>query len=128
MREIQAVDLDKAIQAILQAQNHIQWKLGKANPHLTKRIRLGHLPENATIVEYEELISQVLANSKAKIYIYSYESTIYPTITSIVKDRLWLVMIGLDGILETAFPPENPSNYLTNPNFIYIGILEKLLK
>lgn len=37
-------------------------------------------------------------------------------------------MIGVDGILETAFPPENPSKYLSNPNFIHIGILEDLLK
>ena len=128
MRELQTVDLDKTIKAILQAQNHIQWKLGKENPHLVKRIRLGHLPENATIGEYKELIGQVLTNSKAKIYIYLYESTTYPTITSIIKEKLWLVMIGIDGILETAFPPENPSNYLSNSNFIYIGVLEELLK
>jgi hypothetical protein len=37
-------------------------------------------------------------------------------------------MIGIDGILETAFPPENPSNYLSNTNFKYIGVLEELLK
>jgi hypothetical protein len=128
MKEIQAVDLDRTIKAILRTQNHIQWKLGKANPHLAKRIRLGHLPESSTIVEYEELIHQVLTDSKAKVYIYLYESIIYPTITSIIKEKLWLVMIGTDGILETAFPPEDPSNYVSNPNFICIGILEELLK
>ncbi len=37
-------------------------------------------------------------------------------------------MIGIDGILETAFPHEDPNNYLSNPNFIYLGILEELLK
>ena len=42
MKEIQTADLDKIIKAILRTQNHIQWKLGKANPHLAKRIRLGH--------------------------------------------------------------------------------------
>ena len=128
MKEIQTVDLNRTINAILRSQNQIQWKLGKANPHLAKRIRLGHLPENSTIVEYQELIHQVLTDSKAKVYIYLYESTIYPTITSIIKEKLWLVMIGIDGILETAFPPEDPSNYLSNASFIYIGILEELLK
>jgi hypothetical protein len=39
MKEIQAVDMDKTTKAILQAQNLIQWKPGKANPHLEKRIR-----------------------------------------------------------------------------------------
>ena len=128
MKEIEAIDLDNSLKAILKAQTNIQWKPRKAIPHLNKRIHLGHLPENTTIVVYGKLISQVLTDAKAKIYIYSYESTIYPTITSIVKEKLWLVMIGIGGILETAFPPENPSNYLSNTNFTYIGVLEELLK
>ncbi len=128
MKEMQAVYLERTIKAILRCQNHIQWKPKKANPHLAKRIRLGHLPENSTIAEYQELISQVITDSKAKVYIYLYGSTVYPTITSIIKEKLWLVMIGIDGILETAFPPEDPNNYLSNPNFIYLGILEELLK
>lgn len=37
-------------------------------------------------------------------------------------------MIGIDGILETSFPPKDPHNYLSNPNFVYIEILEDLLK
>jgi len=82
----------------------------------------------AAMLEYEVMIDQVITDSKAEVYIYVHEFTIYPTITSIIKEKLWLVMIGLDGILETAFPPENPKNYLSNPNFIYIGILEDLLK
>lgn len=128
MKEIKDIDLDNSLKAILKAQTNIQWKPRKAIPHLNKRIHLGHLPENTTIVIYEELIIQVLSDAKAKIYVYSYESKVYPTITSIIKEKLWLVMIGIDGILETAFPPENPSNYLSNTNFIYIGILEELLK
>jgi hypothetical protein len=35
-------------------------------------------------------------------------------------------MIGLGGILETAFPPSNPQQYLSNPAFIYIGNLKEL--
>ena len=34
----------------------IQWKPQKAYPHLMKRIRLGHLPENATMGDYEAII------------------------------------------------------------------------
>lgn len=127
MRAIKAIDLDKTIQAILQAQTCIRWKLGKASSHLAKRLRLGHLPKIATIETYQAVIHQVITDSKAKIYIYSYESALYPTITSIIEDEVWLVMIGLDGILETAFPPENPIDYLSKSNFTYIGILEELL-
>ena len=128
MEEVQAKDLRKTVQAILEVHNCIRWKLGKANPHLAKRISLGHLPEDANIVNYEEIIRQVVTDSKAEVYIYLHESTIYPTITAIVKEKLWLVMIGIDGILETAFPPEDSNKYLSNPSFIYIGILEDLLK
>lgn len=127
MGQIQGLDLDKVIQAILQAQSNMQWKLGKANPHLAKRIRLGHLPENATMVKYEEIIHQVITDTRAKVYVYIYGSVSYPTITSIVEEKLWLVMIRLDGILETAFPPEDPSKYLSNLNFRYVGVLKDLL-
>lgn len=128
MTERQAAYLERSIKAIIRCQNHIQWKPEKAIPHLAKRIRLGHLPENSTIIQYQELIHQVITDSKAKVYIYLYGSTAYPTITSIIEEKLWLVMIGIDGILETAFPPEDPDNYLSNPNFVFIGILEELLK
>jgi hypothetical protein len=35
--------------AIRLAQTEVIWKPGKAEAHLKKRIRLGHLPENATL-------------------------------------------------------------------------------
>ena len=38
----------------------------------------------------------------------------------------WLVMIGLDGIMETAFPPENPAIYLAHLRFQRLGTLEEL--
>ena len=127
MKEISSLDLDRIIKAVLQAQNKIQWKPGKATPHLMKRIRLGHLPENATIATYEAIIYQVVTNPTANIYVYRYESFIYPTLTSTVEEKLWLVMIGMDSILETSFPPENPNNYLTNQAFVYLGTLKNLL-
>jgi hypothetical protein len=127
MSEITPSELDRVIQAILKAQNHLQWKPAKAYPHLMKRIRLGHLPENATIEIYEAIIRQVLNNPTANVYVYRYESFIYPTATSIISGKLWLVMIDIDSVLETAFPPEKPNNYLANQAFTYLGILEDLL-
>ncbi|SKB16111.1 conserved hypothetical protein [Planktothrix sp. PCC 11201] len=40
--------------------------------------------------------------------------------------QLWLVMIGLDGVLETAFPPDDPKGYLSNSAFIYLGSVKEL--
>ena len=120
-------DLEKVIQAIIINQCTIQWKPGKAQPHLAKRIRLGHLPENSTLADYEAVITTVTSNGKANIYAYIYDRVMYPTLTAIVEDRLWLVMMRMDGILETSFPPDDPEKYLNNNYFIYLGIMEELL-
>jgi hypothetical protein len=120
-------DLEKVIQAIIVNQAEIQWKPGKAQPHLAKRIRLGHLPENSTLADSEVVIATVTSNRKANVYAYVYDQVIYPTLTAIVEDRLWLVMMRMDGILETSFPPDDPEKYLNNNYFTYLGIMEELL-
>jgi hypothetical protein len=127
MQEIISSNLDLIVQAILNAQVKSQWKFGKAYPHLTKRIRLGHLSDNATIQTYEAIIHQVLTNPTANVYVYIHASIMYPTVTSIIENKLWLVMIGMDSILETAFPPESPNNYLSNKAFVSLGSLEDLV-
>ncbi|NBD31896.1 MAG: hypothetical protein GVY17_02705 [Cyanobacteria bacterium] len=124
MIAINSSDVEEIIQVILKAQRKIQWKPQKAHPHLKKRIRLGHLPEDATIATYEAIILQVLMNPKGKVYVYRDESLLYPTVTSTIDGQLWLVILGMDSILETAFPPNNPKTYLGNRAFIYLGILE----
>jgi hypothetical protein len=63
----------------------------------------------------------------AKTYVFIYDQFMYPTLTAVVDKQLWLVMIGIDGVLETAFPPDNPQKYLSNDAFIYLGILQDLL-
>jgi hypothetical protein len=35
-------------------------------------------------------------------------------------------MVGLDSIMETAFPPEDPETYLANWRFQRLGTLEEL--
>jgi hypothetical protein len=120
-------DLEKVIQALIVNQAEIQWKPGKAQPHLAKRIRLGHIPANSTLADYEVVIATVTSNRKANVYAYVYEQVIYPTLTAIVGDRLWLVMMRMDGILETSFPPDDPAKYLNNNYFTYLGIMEELL-
>jgi hypothetical protein len=38
----------------------------------------------------------------------------------------WLVMLGVDGLMETAFPPEDPAMYLAAPRFTRVDTLEEL--
>lgn len=117
----------KAIrESIQRARAKICWKPGKALPHLAKRIRLGHLPGGTALEKYAEIISSVLNQPDAQLYLFVYGSFIYPTAIALVAGRVWLVMLGLDGVLETGFPPESPESYLADDSFIYLGLLKDL--
>jgi hypothetical protein len=46
-------------------------------------------------------------------------------VVSTVQNKVWLVMIGLDGLMETAFPPDDSETYLADPAFAYVGQLQE---
>jgi hypothetical protein len=114
-----------AIQAI---QGKIRWKPGKDVQHLQTRLRYGHLPTAATIADYETIITSLLNNLQADVYIYHWGQDIYPTLVNTYQDQRWLVMFGLNGVMETAFPPTDPEEYLADPRFQYLGKMEELTK
>ncbi|MBE9175118.1 hypothetical protein IQ225_07005 [Synechocystis salina LEGE 06155] len=124
---IEPKTLRTIIRSIEKAKRQICWKPNKANPHLLKRIRLNHLPASSDLKDYENLIQSILANPEAQVYIYTYDIDLYPKLTAYNQNRLWLLMLTAEGIVETAFPPSNPSNYLSNPAFTYLGKLGELL-
>lgn len=105
----------------------IQWKPDKALPHLEKRIAQGHLSKDSTLNDYETIIQNVINNLDAEVYIYVFSGHYYPTIIAPFKKERWLVMTDENGILETAFPPDDSENYLASPNFNYLGRLEEVL-
>lgn len=111
-------------QAIGRVREQIIWKPGKATRHLSKRISRGHLPDETTLEQYNAIVTFVINNSNANVYIYVYGETIYPTLVANVENIIWLVMIGLDGVLETAFPPDE--GYLAKPEFVYLGSVKEL--
>lgn len=124
--QVESSQLKAILESIERARSKIRWKPGKAAPHLAKRVRLGHLPEDATLEKYEEKIAAVLNQPDARLYLFVYGSSIYPTAIALVEGRIWLVMLGLDGVLETRFPPEDPDSYLADDSFIYLGLLKDL--
>jgi hypothetical protein len=105
----------------------IVWKPNKAESHLAKRIKLGHLPDNSCLETYHKVIKDIVLNTESQVYIFKDNSVLYPSLTGIIKDRLWLVMFDVNGIMETAFPPSNPQKYLQNNPFIYLGTLKELI-
>jgi hypothetical protein len=113
-------------EAFRAARTNVQWKSGKDIQHLAKRIRLGHLATDAKLIDYEAIIIEVLNNSEARVYVFFYNDKPYPTLVATVVDKDWLVMMGLDGFMETAFPPDDPVNYLADPAFVYVGVLKEI--
>jgi hypothetical protein len=112
--------------AIRRLREGVSWRPGKDAQHPAKRIELGHLPGGTTLAEYEALIIRVISTSTAEVFVYRWGETLYPTVVAEVEGAQWLVMVGLDSIMETALPPENLETYLANPRFQRLGTLEEL--
>jgi len=114
--------------AIRQVQSGARWKPGKGRRHLEKRIRQGHLPPATTLAEYEAIILAVVSHPDAFVFVYRYGSTDYPTLVAPYEGRIWLAMFSLDGIMETAFPPDKPDTYFSaDPRYIPVGPAKEIL-
>lgn len=105
----------------------IRWKPGKDTQHLETRIKHGHLPDTATLNDYHAIIAAILNSDTADVYVYVWKGAVYPTVVDKHDDRCWLVMFSLAGVMETAFPPEDPDEYLADERFQRIGTAQELL-
>ena len=120
--------LSRTVAAIRALQIEIRWKPGKDIQHLRTRQHYGHLPIAATLIDYEDIITSILRDDSAYVYVYVWQSEVtYPTIVGNHKNRRWLVMFDLEGVMETAFPPTVSEVYLSDPRFQYLGTMKELL-
>ena len=106
--------IDQVAEAVRRVRVQILWKPGKDQAHLRKRIARGHLLPGTAPAEYEEVIRSIVTHPEALVYVYQHGSVYYPTIVASSAGRTWLVMFSMDGILETAFPPNRPDTYFTD--------------
>jgi hypothetical protein len=104
----------------------VRWRPGKNTQHLAKRIELGHLPFGTTLAEYEAIIICVISTSTAEVFVYRWGETVYPPVVAEVEEVRELVMVGLDSVMGTAFPPEDAQTDLANLRFQRLGTLEEL--
>lgn len=116
------------IEAIRRVRLKIRWRPGKDVQHLVKRIHFGHLAAGTTIAQYEAIINAVINDDQANVYVFRFNDELYPTVVAIIENKKWLVMIGLDGTMETAFPPSDPDTYLSDSAYLYVAVLEELMK
>jgi hypothetical protein len=89
-------------------------------------VALGHVPAQTTIATYEAVIRTVVQTPSAVAWLYRWGAVGYPTVVCEIAGVLWLVMLGIDGVMETAFPPEDPAAYLAAPRFRRVGTVEEL--
>ncbi len=123
------VDLPTILRALQQVQTQIRWKPGKDYGHLNKRKDRGHLPPQTKLAEYEAIIGAVVRHPEAFIYIYRYGLKDYPTVVAPYEGQIWMVMFGPDGIMETAFPPDEPNTYFDmDPRYIPVGHIKELMQ
>lgn len=114
--------------AIRRLRTGIRWKPGKDTSHLRTRIAYGHLLDTATLTQYEQIIRNIILDDSAAVYGYFWQQDVYPTVAGLHQGRRWLVMFSLDGVMETAFPPDDPDEYLADDRFRFLGKMQELMK
>lgn len=119
--------INRLPEIIQKVKAEIRWKPGSAARHLLKRKLRGHLPADATLAHYDEIIHSVLSRPDATVYLYWHRDIAYPTVACPLDEDLWLVIFSLDAIMETAFVVENPDSYLQPTLFERIGSLDEVL-
>ena len=118
---------EQVAHAIRQMRGEIRWKPGKDVEHLQTRKNYGHLPTEADLGDYESIVSVILHEPAADVYVFVWQDDAYPTVVAEHDGERWLVMFSLSGIMETAFPPTDPDTYLADPRFRYLDTMQELL-
>jgi len=116
-----------AAKAIRVLRSQVRWKPGKDAGHLAKRKVMGHLPAEATADDYNTLIGAVLNEVNSLIYHYPFSATDYYAVSGSMADVVWLVIFGADGVMETAFPPDDLADYLTKRGFVLLGQMGEIV-
>ncbi|MBU1661485.1 MAG: hypothetical protein KKD28_08425 [Chloroflexi bacterium] len=94
---------------------------------MKKRKARRHLPPAATLVDYNDIIRTVLSAPNAAVYVYWYKRRAYPSVATVIDGDYWLVMLSMDGFMESAYVVENPRAYLSWPDFEPLGSLSEVL-
>jgi hypothetical protein len=113
--------------AILSLRTQVRWKPGKDADHLAKRKQRGHLPLDAKIDDYNEIIITVLSDDESKVYRYDVAGDTYGVVWGTCERQEWLIIFGLDGVMETAFPSKAPQRYITRRAMVFLGKVEDIL-
>ena len=69
-----------------------------------------------------------MLNDRNVVYLYEFNETHYYAIRGFSQNKEWLIIFGVEGVMETAFPPNDIDEYLEHRGFIFLGHIEEVLK
>jgi hypothetical protein len=116
------------VTAINFVKESIKWRPNKDQLHLEKRVRLNHLPMMATLSDYNDIIRLIIHDESATVYLFHFDNIVYPVVVTSYENKVWLAMFGMDGVMETAFPPDKPDEYFQDSRYQLIGTLKDIIK
>ena len=117
----------EAAEALRQVRARQQWKPGRDIIHLRKRQRKGHLPVEASMETYNQLIRDLVHAPGSLTYRCPVGERSYYAVRGRAGDREWLVIFDAQGLLETAFPLNDMDGYLSSQGFEYLGTVGEVL-
>ncbi len=108
--------------------NDPAWKPGSDQHHLKRRKRKGHLPDDYTLDNYNNLIRKLCTSDEHEVYVYhllGFDQDYY-----VFGDGVyWIAIIGENGLMETAFPPDSYSGYLApEGGYRLLGTIKEVLQ
>lgn len=124
---VSSTDIQHEIKtAINFVKESVKWRPNKDKLHLEKRVRLNHLPVTTTLSDYNDIIQFIVQDENATVYLFRFGNTNYPVVVTTYEDKVWLAMFGMDGTIETAFPPDRPDDYFQDTRYQRIGKLKDI--
>lgn len=106
--------------------NGPKWKEGKDLQHLNKRKRRGHIPLDWGLEDYNQLIVDLAKELENDTYLYFKDT--FEQRYLVIGDKCWIAVVGEDGLMETAFPPNHYTDYLSeDEGYIFLGTIKEVL-
>ena len=95
--------------------------------HLEKRKKRNEIPQDWTLNDYNGLILNTMNNMGNDVHLYYLQRFTQNYFT--IDDGNWIVVVGEDGIMETAMWSKRSSNYLASEKgYTYLGKVKELFE
>ncbi|TWT13144.1 hypothetical protein [Planomicrobium sp. CPCC 101079] len=93
---------------------------------MKKRISRRDVPVDFLLQDYNELIVEIVTNVENNIHFYRLYS-FHQSYFAFSSDH-WIVIIGEDGLMETAMKTSSTERYLSEEKgYIYIGTVKEVI-